>query len=118
MMVAEDDELILNMVRMMLDRLGYTVLTAGTATEAIRLAKEHPGEIRLLITDVVMPEMNGLDLVDRCQAVRPGMKCLFMSGYTAEVIAHQGMLNDPVPFIQKPFSMEDLAVKVCEMLKD
>jgi len=118
LMVAEDDELILNMVRMMLDRLGYTVLTAGTATEAIRLAKEHPGEIRLLITDVVMPEMNGLDLVDRCQAVRPGMKCLFMSGYTAEVIAHQGMLNDPVPFIQKPFSMEDLAVKVCEMLKD
>ena len=70
----------------------------------------------LLITDVVMPEMNGRDLAERLQSRYPGMKCLFMSGYTADVIAHQGVLDEGVNFIQKPFSMKDLAAKVREAL--
>ena len=88
------------------------MLTAGTPGEAIRLAEEHAGEIHLLITDVVMPEMNGRDLAEQLNPLYPSIKSLFMSGYTANVIAHHGVLDEGVNFIQKPFSIKDLAVKV------
>ncbi len=118
-LVAEDDDSILNMTARMLERLGYSVLKAGMPGEALRLVKEHPGEIHLLITDVIMPEMNGQDLAERCRAARPGMKCLFMSGYTASIIAHRGVIDkDGLSFIQKPFSMRELASRVREMLDD
>jgi CheY-like chemotaxis protein len=100
----------------MLEQLGYRVLTAGTPREALGLAEEHASEIQLLITDVVMPEMNGRDLAERLHALYPGMKIMFTSGYTADVIARQGVLNEGVNFIQKPFSIKDLAVKVREAL--
>ena len=100
----------------MLERQGYTVLAAGTPGEAIRLAQEHAGEIHLLMTDVVMPEMNGRDLAKNLLALTPHLKCLFMSGYTADVIAHHGVLDEGVQFIQKPFSTEDLAAKVRDAL--
>ncbi len=115
-LVVEDDESILKMTQTMLERLGYRVLAAGTTAEAERLSEEYSGEIHLLITDVIMPGMNGRDLAERCRAARPGMKCLFMSGYTANVIAHQAVLDEGVHFIQKPFSMEELAGKVRETL--
>ena len=76
-----------------------------------------PGEIHLIITDVVMPEMNGRKLATRLNVVSPQLKCLFMSGYTADVIAHRGILEEGVKFIQKPFSMHDLAVQVREALE-
>ena len=88
------------------------MLAAGIPSEAIRLAETHEGEIHLLITDVVMPEMNGRDLDLRLLAHRPKLKCLFMSGYTADVIAHRGLLKADVNFIQKPFSIDGLAAKV------
>jgi YesN/AraC family two-component response regulator len=82
----------------------------------VRLAEEHPGDIHLLITDVVMPGMNGRDLADELRTFYPDIKILFMSGYTADVIAHRGVLEEDVQFIQKPFSMKDLGVKVREVL--
>ena len=117
-LVVEDEPAILKMGKMMLEKLGYRVLAAGTPGEAIGLAEEHASEIHLLITDVVMPEMNGRDLAERLQSLYPGMKILFMSGYTADVIAHRGVLDEGVNFIQKPFSMKDLAVKVREALRE
>jgi len=92
-------------------------MAAGTPGEAIRLAKEHRGTIDLLISDVVMPEMNGRELAKNILSFCPHLRCLFMSGYTADVIARHGVLDEGVNFIQKPFSKRDLAIKVREMLK-
>ncbi|MDP3480874.1 MAG: PAS domain S-box protein, partial [Desulfoprunum sp.] len=116
-LVVEDEAALLKMSKRMLEKLGYRVLAAGTPGEAIGLTEEHAGEIRLVITDVVMPEMNGRDLAERLQALCPSMKILFMSGYTANVIVHRGVLDDGINFIQKPYSMEDLAIKVREVLR-
>jgi signal transduction histidine kinase/CheY-like chemotaxis protein len=115
-LLVEDDPSILRMTRMMLERKGYSVLTAATPSEAIKLAKIHAEKIHLLMTDVVMPEMNGRDLAGQIIALYPDIRLLFMSGYTADVIAHQGILDDGVTFIQKPFSMADMTDKVREVL--
>ena len=96
--------------------LGYKVLAAGTPTEALCLAKEHAGTIDLLMTDVVMPEMDGRQLEQRIQKSNPGIKCLFMSGYTANVISHHGVLDEGIHFIQKPFTLKDMAMKLRETL--
>ena len=117
-LLVEDEAAILQMTRMMLERKGYTVLPAGSPTEAVTLAKAHEGVIHLLITDVVMPEMNGRDLAGRLTSLYPNLKLLFMSGYTANVIAHQGILDAGVSFIQKPFSMADLVLQVRGVLDE
>ena len=93
-------------------------MTAGTPGEAMGLAEEHAGKIHLLITDVIMPEMNGRELAERLQSLYPDLKCLFMSGYTADVIAHHGVLDEGVHFIQKPFSKRDLATTVRKALDE
>jgi two-component system, cell cycle sensor histidine kinase and response regulator CckA len=116
-LLVEDEPIILYVGREMLEELGYKVFTAETPGEALRLATEYATEIKLLITDVVMPEMNGRDLAKSMQDIIPGLKCLFTSGYTANVIAHHGVLDEDVHFIQKPFSMHDLADKVRETLE-
>jgi PAS domain S-box-containing protein len=116
-MLVEDEPAILKMTTIMLKRLGYTVLATSKPGEAIRLAHEYPERIDLLITDVVMPEMNGRDLACALLSFHPGLKRLFMSGYTANVIAHHGVLDEGVHFIQKPFSRKDLAAKVRQTLK-
>ena len=115
-LLVEDELAILNMASMILSKQGYTVLSANTTSEAIRLAKENAGEINLLITDVIMPEMNGKDLNQELQSLYPQLKCLFMSGYTADAIAQHGVLDEGVNFIQKPFSLPALATKVREVL--
>jgi CheY-like chemotaxis protein len=115
-LLVEDNETILDLGKMMLERLGYTVLAAATTKDALRLAGNSSGNIDILITDVVMPEMNGRELVERLLAIQPGLKCLFMSGYTADVIANRGILDQGVNFIQKPFSVMELAVKVRDAL--
>ncbi len=104
------------MTRMMLERKGYEVIPAATPSEALAKADTHSGPIDLLMTDVVMPEMNGRDLAEKITARYPGIRLLFMSGYTANVIAHHGVLDDGVAFIQKPFSIADMAEKVREVL--
>jgi len=115
-LVVEDEPAILELSKRMLEKQGYRVLSAETPGEAIRLAEEHAGEIHLLMTDVVMPEMNGRDLARKLLSLFPNMKRLFMSGYTANVIAHHGVLDEGVHFIQKPFSLKGLATKVREAL--
>lgn len=97
---------------MMLEQLNYAVIPAGTPREAIQSAEENSSDIHMFITDVVMPEMNGRELAERLQIIRPKIKHLFMSGYTADLIAHQGVLDEGVNFIQKPFSLKDMAVKI------
>jgi PAS domain S-box-containing protein len=111
-LLVEDEPTILEMAALMLKGLGYTVVTAGTGNEAIRLFKERADSIQLLMTDVVMPDMNGRNLQKELQLLSPQLKCLFMSGYTANVIAHHGVLDEGVHFINKPFSVLDLAQKV------
>lgn len=116
-LLVEDEASILDMSREMLTKLGYRVLTAGTPGEALRQVRAHNGEIQLLITDVVMPEMNGLDLAILLSEINPGLKCLFLSAYTADIIAHRSMLDEGMHFLQKPFSRKDLATKVREALE-
>ncbi|MDZ4163498.1 MAG: PAS domain S-box protein [Smithellaceae bacterium] len=115
-LLVEDEEALLEIGQIMLTHLGYQVLAAGSPLQALRLAEESQGEIHLLLTDVVMPEMSGRDLWRRLVTLRPGLKCLYMSGYTANVIAHRGVLNEGVHFLQKPFSLEAMAGKVREAL--
>jgi len=116
-LVVEDELAILNLTTLILTGQGYTVLQANRPAEAIRLAQQHVGEIRLLITDVIMPEMNGKELASSLLSLQPQLKCLFMSGYTANAIAHHGVLDDGLCFIQKPFSLPDLATKVRQVLE-
>lgn len=116
-LLVEDEEVVLNLGKAMLEKLGYRVLTAATPREALRLAKMHAGEIQLLITDVIMPEMNGRDLVRSINSVQPGIRSLYISGYTADVIVHRGILDEGVHFLQKPFSLKDLAEKVRSALE-
>ena len=111
-LIVEDEVAILELGRTLLERFGYTVLTASTPGEALLLAKVHANEIHLLITDIVMPEMNGRQLADQLHTLYPNIKPLFMSGYTANVIAHRGILDEGVNFMHKPFSAKDLATKV------
>jgi len=116
-LLVEDEAPLLEITQRMLERRGYKVLTASSPGQAIQLAREHAGTIDLLITDVVMPEMNGRDLAKNILSLYPQTKRLFMSGYTADVIAHQGVLDKGVFFIQKPFSAQDLAATVRKVLE-
>jgi len=115
-LLAEDEPAILELTTTMLEMQGYVVLSAGTPGEALRLAREHKGDIHLLMTDVVMPEMNGRDLARNLLSLYPDIRRLFMSGYTANVIAHHGVLDKGVYFIQKPFTLKAMADKVREVL--
>ncbi|WP_457551986.1 MASE3 domain-containing protein [Desulfobacula sp.] len=117
-LVVEDDLSILQLTEKILITLDYTVLTADSPKKALGLAKEHAGDIHLLLTDVIMPEMNGLELADNLQILYPDLKRMFMSGYTANAIAHQGVLDQGVSFIQKPFSKNDLAKVIRKALDD
>jgi two-component system cell cycle sensor histidine kinase/response regulator CckA len=115
-LVVEDDRQILTLAQKILEKQGYTVIPAALPGEALVLCEKHPGDIHLLITDVVMPAMNGKELKERIEKRKPGIKVLYMSGYTANIIAHRGVLAEGVQFIQKPFSVDSLARKVREVL--
>lgn len=115
-LVVEDEEPLLEIGKVFLERQGYTVLATRSPYEALKLAGEFPGEIQLVVTDVVMPDMNGRELVDNLQVLRPSMKSLYMSGYTADVIAHHRVLDPGACFIGKPFSLTNFAEKVREVL--
>lgn len=117
-LLVEDNQQLLALANTMLETLGHTVLPASSPTEAIQLATAYPGEIELLLTDVIMPEMNGRALKQQVRMLRPDIKCLFISGYTANVIEHHGVLNGEVCFLQKPFSITELNVKLQEIFTD
>lgn len=115
-LLVEDEPSVLRMARKMLQNQGYTVLTAATPEDALAIAESHAGSIHLLMTDVVMPGMNGRVLGDALVARHPTLKCLYMSGYAADVIADHGLFERGVGFIEKPFSAQKLAAKLREVL--
>lgn len=115
-LLVEDESMLLEITKTMLELHGYNVLAAATPGEALELARKYTGKISLLMTDVIMPEMNGRDLARHLLSIRPNLNCLFMSGYTANVIANHGVLDEGVFFIQKPFSSKDLAAKISGIL--
>jgi len=117
-LIVEDEPAILKLGATILERQGYNVLTAATPAQAIQTVAEQGDAIQLLITDVVMPEMNGRDLVRRVREVKPDLKCLYISGYTADAIAHHGVLEEGVRFLQKPFSILELATRVRQVLDE
>ncbi len=115
-LLVEDEAAILALTKRMLEQMGYRVLAAGRPSEAMRLAAEHPGELDLLVTDVIMPEMNGRDLARKIESSRPRVKCLFVSGYSADFLGTQGALGAGVSLLHKPFSKDDLAAKIRQVL--
>ena len=115
-LLVEDEPSLRNLYGQFLEALGYTVLTTETPQEALELFSKHPDDIQLLLTDVVMPGMNGKELADAIRENDPSIKVLFMSGYTADIIADRGVLEQDATFISKPFSCDDLARKVHDVL--
>ena len=111
-LVVEDDEAVRRLVETVLAKRGYRVLAAGTPIEGIALAQAHDGRIDLLLTDVVMPDMNGVELARRVQEVVPGVRVLFVSGYTENTIEHHGVLDPGVSFLPKPFSPDALTERI------
>ena len=93
-LLAEDDEIVRELARTVLERRGYTVLEARDVDDALRLGREHAGEIGLLLTDVVMPKLNGRELLTRLRESRPGLRALFMSGYAEDILSHRGILAE------------------------
>ena len=117
LLIVEDDTTLLELCTKILSGLGYNVLSYGNTGEAIKMAEEYKGKIDLLITDVVMPDMTGKDMADRLLLSHKNMKCLYMSGYTANVIAHHGILAEGIHFIEKPFSTKMLASKIRQIIE-
>ena len=115
-LLVEDDPQVLKLVNQVLEKYGYTILSAGLPEEALQIAEQYRKEIHLLVTDVIMPGLNGKDLAKKINAMKPGIKILFMSGYTENIIAHRGVLTEGVNFIQKPFFVKSFAQKIREVL--
>jgi PAS domain S-box-containing protein len=116
-LVVEDEPQILALYQSLLERQGYTVLAANHPEDALALCRQYAAPIDLLITDVVMPDMNGRALAERVAQLKPGIRVLFMSGYSADIIAERGILAEDVPFLQKPFDVHTLTAKVREALE-
>jgi PAS domain S-box-containing protein len=116
-LLVEDDAMVRELALLLLKTLGYSVLVANSPAHALSLCERKDIPIDLLMTDVVMPGMNGKELLRTASAIRPGIRVLFMSGYTANVIAHHGVLEEGIKFIQKPFSIDDLAQKVQDAIR-
>ena len=117
-LIVEDEAAILDVTRLILEQLGYHVLVAGTPGEATRQVEAHQEAIDLLVTDVIMPQVNGPELARRLTALHGEMKCLFVSGYTADAIGRRGLLEEGVHFLSKPFTAEQLAGKIRDVLDE
>ena len=115
-MLVEDETQVRDLEARMLRQLGYTVLAAASGAEAMDISRAHPGKISLLVTDVVMPNMSGKQVADALLSSRPGLKVLYLSGYTEDIVVHHGVLDSGVDFLTKPFSREALARKIREIL--
>jgi two-component system cell cycle sensor histidine kinase/response regulator CckA len=116
-LLVEDDEMVRTLVRETLQREGYQILDAPGPLEARRISEQHKGAIQLMITDVVMPKVNGRELAEQLGKRRPDMRVLYMSGYTDNAIMNSGVLEKDVAFIQKPFTPAVMAEKVRDVLE-
>lgn len=114
--ICEDDSAVRDLTAQLLEDAGYSVLASQSAADALQLAARHSGPVHLLITDVIMPDMNGRKLSDALAAIRPTVRTLFVSGYTANVIAHHGVLEEHVEFLEKPYSRRQLLQRVRDVL--
>jgi two-component system cell cycle sensor histidine kinase/response regulator CckA len=114
---VEDNEQVRDLALAILKQEGYTVLVAEGGKEALEVLEHHDGPVDLLLTDVIMPEMNGKQLFERISNAYPDVRVLYMSGYTDNVIAHHGVMEAGIHFIQKPFSVRALVAKVQEALE-
>jgi len=116
-LLAEDSEQVLNLTKTILTKLGYNVISASNGTQAFNLLVSYKKPIHLILTDVIMPEMNGKDLYTKAQEIYPQIKVLYMSGYTHNLINDIKENNSELTFIQKPFSTKNLAAKINELLR-
>lgn len=115
-LLVEDEESVRNLASEILQTTGYRVLTAANGAEALRICREHVGDIQVMVTDVVMPQMGGRELAERTALIRPDTIVLYMSGYTDDAVVRHGVLDEEMPFLQKPFTPATLARKVTELL--
>jgi two-component system cell cycle sensor histidine kinase/response regulator CckA len=115
-LVVDDEPEVLSMARDMLEARGFRVLVAGGPEEALRIAQSTPGPIDVLVTDVVMPELNGRELADRLSALRSEIKVIYMSGHTSEVVGDYGVRVPSDSFVAKPFTSDRLIGKIREKL--
>jgi DNA-binding NtrC family response regulator len=115
-LIAEDEDAVRSLARQVLVRAGYTVLVAGDGEQAHHAAERHDGRIDLLLTDVIMPGMNGPELAQKLAASRAGLKVLYMSGYPGGALDGLGLRRERVPFLPKPFTLEQLLRRVRETL--
>jgi len=115
-LLVEDEIAVRELFRKGLERRGYKVLAAVTPDEALEASRGYACPIHLLLTDVVMPGMGGLELASRVVALRPKIRVLYMSGYTDEAVVRDGLVADDVDFLQKPFTLEELASKIRSVL--
>jgi two-component system, cell cycle sensor histidine kinase and response regulator CckA len=115
-LLVEDDEQVRDSTRKMLEFLGYRAIVADGGAQALELLDRHSGGLDLLVTDVVMPKLSGPKVVEELRRQRPGLKALYLSGYTDEGIVRHGVLQAGIPFLQKPFTLDALARKVREVL--
>jgi DNA-binding NtrC family response regulator len=113
---VEDEEKVRAVAVGLLRRLGYTVIASSCATEALSAVRELTGPLHLLVTDVVLPGMNGRILAQQVEALRPGTKVLYTSGYSEDVVIHHGVLDPGIEFVPKPYSIDLLARRVREVL--
>jgi PAS domain S-box-containing protein len=116
LLLVEDEPGILKILRRTLQRLGYTVIEAASGREALAVAARIEGPVHLILTDVIMPEMNGRDLYEKIEALHPGIRVIFMSGYSANVFEQPDGGKEHFSFLQKPFSMQELSTKVRQVL--
>ncbi|MFZ0878267.1 MAG: ATP-binding protein, partial [Candidatus Acidiferrales bacterium] len=115
-LLVEDEQGVRDLAKEYLEMSGYTVLVAGNGSAAVELVSQHAGPIDLIMTDVVMPGMSGSELAERISALRPGIRIVYMSGYTDQSIVHHGILSSDVVLLQKPFTLSTLAHKLREAL--
>ena len=115
-LLAEDEAPVRAVARQVLERHGYTVLEAPSAEAALDIAARYSGTIHLLLTDVIMPGLNGRDLATRLADLRPGTRVIFMSGYTDDAVTRHGVLEPGSAYVQKPFTPDGIARKVREVL--
>lgn len=115
-LLVEDEEMVRRLATRILEKQGYIVIEADSGEKALREGEKHCGEIQLLLTDIVMPDINGLELLNKLRQFNPRLKALLMSGYTEEIIAQHGTLEEETEFIHKPFSVVALVSKVRQVL--